>query len=108
MNFSIDTAVRGHVESWQLLIRDGDGGVVRRMQGNGEPPEGIAWNGDDDQGRLVADGDYAAQVIILDDLGQEWDYETSVEVLGFRDRTRVPIRVEINGGSDNSTEGDQR
>ncbi len=108
VNFTIDTAVRGHVESWQLLIRDGDGNVVRRLQGNGEPPEGIAWNGDDDQGRLVADGDYAAQVIILDDLGQEWDYETSVEVLGFRDRTRVPIRVEINGGSDNSTEGDQR
>lgn len=108
VNFSIDTAVRGRVESWQLVIRDGAGAVVRRLQGNGAPPEGIVWNGDDDQGRLVADGHYSAQVVVLDDLGQEWDYETSVEVMGFRDRTRVPIRVEINGGSDAGKEGGQR
>jgi hypothetical protein len=108
VTFAIDTAVRGRVESWELLIMNEEGQVVRTLQGNGEPPEGITWQGDDDQGRLVTDGTYYAQIAILDSLGQEWDYETSVDVLGFQDRTRTPIRVEINGGGEPSTEGKNR
>jgi hypothetical protein len=108
VTFDIQTAVRGHVESWRLVIMDDTGSVVRVMDGNGPPPEGVKWTGDDDQGRLVGDGTYYAQVVILDNLGQEWDYETSVNVLGFKNRTRVPIRVEVNGGSEPATEGKNR
>ncbi len=108
VTFDIQTAIRGHVDSWRLVISDESGSVVRVMSGNGPPPEGVKWNGEDEQGRLVGDGNYNARVAILDNLGQEWDYETSVNVLGFRDRTKVPIRVEISGGSEPSTEGKNR
>ena len=46
-----------------------------------------------------------AKVMIVDNMGQEWDYSTDVEVLGFKDRTRVPIRVEISGSSPNNKTG---
>ena len=46
---------------------------------------------------LKDDGTYEARVMIVDSLGQEWDHTTDVEVLGFKDRTRVPIRVELSG-----------
>jgi hypothetical protein len=97
VTFEVQTALRTSVDSWRLEIVDPEGKVVRTMQGNGAPPEGITWGGEDDQGRLVPDGDYEANMVILDDLGQEWDYQTSVEVLGFQDRTRVPVRVKISG-----------
>lgn len=103
VNFDIETAVRGTVEAWQLEIRDQDGQVVRRLEGNGSPPDGVEWNGEDDQGRLVDDGKYGIRITVLDDLSEEWDYDTSVDVLGFRDRTRAPIRVEITGSESTET-----
>ncbi len=100
VNFDIDTAVTGKVESWQLEILDEDGEVVRRLSGNGTPPDGVEWGGEDDQGRLVADGRYEVRITVLDDMREEWDYATAVEVLGFADRTRSPIRVEISGSGE--------
>jgi len=97
VTFEIQTALRTNVDSWRLEIADSQGKIVRLMQGNGPPPEGVTWGGEDEEGRLVADGHYDAHMVLLDDLGQEWDYQTSVEVLGFQDRTRVPVRVKISG-----------
>ncbi|MFO7655120.1 MAG: PorV/PorQ family protein [Candidatus Krumholzibacteriia bacterium] len=111
VTFAIATAVRGDVESWRLEVRDGQDRLVKSMQGNGNPPDGVSWGGDDEDGRLVPDGTYEARVVILDALGQHWDSRTDVEVLGFQDRTRVPIRVEISGSGndgDDATGGKDR
>lgn len=108
VSFDIDTAVRGSVDSWELVITDQEGKVVRTVNGNGSPPEAFSWEGKDDDGRLVGDGSYEAKVVILDDVGQEWDYQTSVKVLGFRDRTRVPIRVEVSGSGKDQNKGKDR
>ena len=97
VTFDIDTAVRGNVEAWSMEILDENGQVVRRLQGNGAPPEGLTWEGEDEEGRLVPDGRYTARITVLDDMTEEWDFDVAVDVLGFRDRTRSPIRVEING-----------
>ncbi|HKK71908.1 MAG TPA: PorV/PorQ family protein [Candidatus Krumholzibacteria bacterium] len=97
VTFDIDTAVRGEVEAWTLEIRNERDEVVRRLRGNGSPPEGITWEGADEDGRLVPDGRYTARITVLDDMTQEWDFDVGVDVLGFRDRTRSPIRVEISG-----------
>ncbi|MFH1843470.1 MAG: PorV/PorQ family protein [bacterium] len=105
VKFAIATAVRGRVESWQLVITDHQGTRVQSFGGNGEPPPDITWDGADHQGRLVADGQYEARVLILDDLGQEWEFSTGVEVLGFQDRTRSPIRLEVSGGGSDSRRG---
>ena len=97
VTFDIDTAVRGNVEAWTMEIRNENDEVVRRLRGNGPPPEGITWEGEDEEGRLVADGRYTARITVLDDMTEEWDFDVDVDVLGFRDRTRSPIRVEISG-----------
>ncbi len=109
VTFGIRTAVRGVVESWRVEIRDDHGKSVKVLQGAGDPPSEVAWNGEDGDGRLVGDGVYTAHVTIIDDLGQDWDYESDVEVLGFQERTRAPIRVEIGSGAAGAAAGsDQR
>ncbi len=108
VEFQIETAVTGNVESWELEIKDSNDQVVRTLSGNGTPPESVTWRGEDENGRLVDDGHYKAYVTILDDLGQIWDHESSVSVLGFRDRTRTPIRVEISGDAMSGKEGKER
>ena len=67
----------------------------------GVPPEGVTWAGEDENGRLVDNGQYDVRITVVDDLGQAWDYLTDVEIMGFADRTRVPIRVEVSGNSAN-------
>ncbi len=106
VRFAIETAVRGQVESWRVEIENENGQTIRVMTGNGAPPEGVSWGGQDEDGRLVQDGQYNARVTIVDYMGQEWDYQSSVEVMGFKDRTRTPIRVEISGNGNNPG-GDQ-
>ncbi len=108
VNFAIETAVRGTIESWRVEIVDAEGRPVRTLSGNGPPPGAVSWQGDDEDGRLVGDGTYDARVLVVDSLGQEWDFTTSVEVLGFMDRTRAPIRVELSGAAPNSTGGTDR
>jgi len=107
VHFDIETAVRGSIESWRLVIVDDEGRAVRTLDGNGAPPEGVSWQGDDEDGRLVGDGTYDARITIVDSLGEQWDHTTSVEVLGFKDRTRVPIRVELSGTAPASPGGNE-
>lgn len=101
VRFAIETAVRGQVESWRVDIKDENGQLVRTLKGNGNPPDGVSWGGEDENGRLVNDGQYDVRVTIVDNMGQEWDYQSAVEVMGFMDRTRTPIRVEISGNGTN-------
>ncbi len=108
VTFGIRTAVRGDVDRWRIVIRDRAGGEVRRLEGSGQPPAAVTWNGEDADGRLVEDGVYRASVVIVDELGQAWDYQTDVEVLGFRERTRQPIRLELGGGAAGTAEGSIR
>ena len=111
VTFDIATAVRGDIESWRLEIMDPTGQTVRTLTGNGNPPEGVTWGGEDEDGRLVGNGRYGVRVTVVDDLGQEWDYMTDVEILGFEERTRVPIRVEVSGNGlqagDEATSGSE-
>jgi hypothetical protein len=67
----------------------------------------VSWRGEDEEGRLVGDGTYNARVTIVDSMGEQWDNTTSVEVLGFKDRTRVPIRVEISGNAPAESGGNE-
>ena len=67
------------------------------MSGLGSASVGVSWGGEVEYGRFVGDGQYDARVTIVDNMGQEWDYQSMVEVMGFKDRTRTPIRVEISG-----------
>ncbi|MDY0109758.1 MAG: PorV/PorQ family protein [Candidatus Krumholzibacteria bacterium] len=108
VTFGIRTAVRGEIDRWQVVIRDSEDREVRRLEDSGAPPAEVTWNGEDTDGRLVDDGVYTARVQIVDALGQVWDYQSQVEVMGFRERTRTPIRLEIGGSAAGAAEGSLR
>jgi hypothetical protein len=104
----INTAVHGDIDSWYVEVLNNEGKLVRKMMGNGAPPATLSWGGEDETGRMVTDGAYIANVVITDDLGQQWNHEVAVEILGFRNRTRTPIRVDISGtGTTDSGEVDR-
>jgi hypothetical protein len=108
VSFGINTALRGEVAEWRVEIRNGQGDLVRRIFEEGPPPEAVVWGGEDENGRLVGDGVYKATVVILDDLGQEWDHVVQVEIMGFRNRTRTPIRIDIDGSESLKSREDNR
>ncbi len=94
----VQTAVRGEPKSWQLIIRENDGEIIKRIEGDDAPPETLVWAGDDDLGRGVPNGTYYAEVVIVDRIGQEWTSVTGVEVLNFSEDAVVPMRIEVSGG----------
>ena len=97
VNFSIATALRGRIADWQLDILDEDGRLVRTLGDDGPPPAELSWGGEDANGRLVGDGEYTARMLLHDDLGQRWESETKVQIVGFRNGARAPIRIDISG-----------
>ncbi len=108
VSFDIATALHGEIAEWSVEIRDESGALVRRIFAEGPPPGDVSWSGDDEQGRLVNDGNYTATVTVIDDLGQLWDHEVAVEILGFRNRTRTPIRIDISGSESRKTGEENR
>ncbi|MBU1676167.1 PorV/PorQ family protein [bacterium] len=103
VSFGIVTALRGEIAEWSVEVRDEKGALVRRLFDEGPPPPDVTWSGEDENGRLVNDGLYTATVTVIDDLGQFWDHEVAVEILGFRNRTRTPIRIDISGSEGRKT-----
>jgi hypothetical protein len=100
VDFHVATAIRGTVEDWEIVMTGHDGSLVKIINGQGHPPEIVNWIGDDNNGRLISDGTYKATVTITDDLGAEWNSSTDVAILGFKNRTKTPMRIDISG-SDN-------
>jgi hypothetical protein len=98
VRIDVETAVRGEPQGWRLVIRDPSGELIKEEAGEGMPPEYLVWTGDDHLGRTVPDGDYEAEIVLVDALGQEWASITDVEVLNFSERTVVPMRIEVSGG----------
>lgn len=73
------------IERWQLLIRNQYGEVVRTYAGFEAPPLRLSWDGLDDVGRVVADGKYYYEIILIDEIGETYsfgDFMTKVVTLG--------------------------
>lgn len=86
---------RAPVKRWQLQIKNGLGEVVRSYSGWDAPPLRMSWDGLDDVGRLVADGRYTYEIVIVD------RRNSPLEFSGFLTevRTKGPRgRIEINQG----------
>lgn len=91
MDIKIKT--RRPVKRWQILIKNELGEVVRTYASWDHPPLREQWDGLDDAGRMVADGKYFYDVVLVDDRGASMDH------FGFLTRvlTRGPqgkVRVE--------------
>jgi len=73
------------IERWQLLIKNQYGEVVRTYSGWDAPPLRLSWDGLDDIGRVVADGKYYYEILLIDEIGETIsfsDFLTKVTTLG--------------------------
>ena len=57
------------IKLWSFLIRDADGRIVRRFEGSGELPLGLAWHGENDQFDKVSEGTYFLEGACQDKAG---------------------------------------
>ena len=57
---------RASVKRWQILIKNGFGEVVRTYTGWDAPQPRMTWDGLDDAGRLVSDGRYFYDIVVVD------------------------------------------
>lgn len=56
-------------DKWKLALRDAYTEQVWEKSGTGSPAEGVIWNGMGSADKLVPDGDYVAQLYIIDAKG---------------------------------------
>ncbi len=86
---------RSPVKRWQILIKNRFGEVVRTYSSWDTPPLRMSWDGLDDVGRLVTDGRYYYEIVVVD------KRDSPLEFSGFLTeiRTQGPKgKVEIRPG----------
>lgn len=64
---NVRTISRAPVKRWQVLIKNSFGEVLRSYSGWDAPPPRLWWDGLDDAGRLVADGRYYYDIVVVDE-----------------------------------------
>lgn len=77
---------RAAVKRWQILIKNHLGEVVRSYSGWDQPPLRLTWDGLDDAGRLVADGRYSYDIVVVDQRDRSLSFSGSLTEV----RTRGP------------------
>ncbi|HIE06298.1 MAG TPA: hypothetical protein EYP58_05800 [bacterium (Candidatus Stahlbacteria)] len=73
------------VKRWQLLVKNSLGEVVRTFSSWGDPPKRLTWDGLDDVGRVVADGDYYYEIVVIDEKNDVLKYDdflTAIRTIG--------------------------
>jgi len=88
----VKTMSRRTIKRWQILIKNSLGEVVRTFGTWEQPPLRLDWDGFDDAGRLVADGNYDYEIILVDERNE------TMQHTGFltRIRTKGPTgKIEI-------------
>jgi flagellar hook assembly protein FlgD/outer membrane protein OmpA-like peptidoglycan-associated protein len=88
-------------DTWNLIIRDSHKNekVVRRYSQN--LPESLEWNGKDDQGRLVEDGNYEVYVFSVDRAGNSFATSSAPVQLDTR-RPGSSLKLDREAFSPNS------
>ncbi|OGC41389.1 hypothetical protein A2Y85_05440 [candidate division WOR-3 bacterium RBG_13_43_14] len=66
------------IERWQLLVKNQFGEVVRTYGGWNAPPLRLSWDGLDDVGRVVSDGLYYYEIILIDEAGDNYTYSDAL------------------------------
>ncbi|MFW6180596.1 MAG: gliding motility-associated C-terminal domain-containing protein [Spirochaetota bacterium] len=79
--------------SWKFELFDSQGAVVHTIRGTGTPPAEITWDGRDDQGNVLPDGDYVYVMGLLYRSGNHPSSEPKVLVI---DRTPPEHRFVVS------------
>lgn len=86
---------RSPAKRWQLLVKNAYGEVVRSYSGWDAPPLRLTWDGLDDAGRLVSDGRYSYEIIVVDQRNSTLKFGGTLTEL----RTRGPRgRIQVRPG----------
>ncbi len=84
------------VHSWRFVIDEPDGMRVRTLQGDGNVPEAIEWDGRDETGQLVKGGKIFQYQLLIDYLDNS-HARTAVQLFGVN-RSEV-LSVNMSGGA---------
>ncbi len=68
---SIYAMTKYEITEWELDVINEDGDVVRTYSGEEKPPASVMWDGKDDRGLPVGDGEYVCQMKVKDKNGKE-------------------------------------
>jgi hypothetical protein len=69
---------RANAKRWQVLVKNQYGEVVRNFSGWDAPPVRMTWDGLDDDGRLVADGNYSYTIVVVDQRNRPLSFSGSL------------------------------
>jgi hypothetical protein len=83
---------RTDTKRWQVRVKNVFGEVVRNFAGWDAPPLRMTWDGLDDAGRLVADGHYYYEIVVVDERNRPLSFSGSLTEI----RTSGPTgRLEV-------------
>jgi hypothetical protein len=68
---SIYAVTKYPISEWELNVANEDGDVVRSWSGDEKPPQYITWDGKDDRGLPVSDGEYKCVMKVKDKNGRD-------------------------------------
>jgi len=72
---------RRKIKRWQILLKNNLGEVVRSFYGWENPPLRLAWDGLDDAGRLVSDGTYSYDIVLVDERNESLEHGGSLTTI---------------------------
>jgi outer membrane protein OmpA-like peptidoglycan-associated protein len=97
VSFIPSASSRSGVEAWSLEVATAEGALVRRLEGQGEPPERILWDGRDAAGAAVEPGQLYSAVLAISARsgaqGRSASLPLQSDVRAFHESTaiRVPL-----------------
>jgi len=93
--FNLKARTRGEPAEWTLDIIDKHDNLVRRFGGKGGPPAHVLWDGTNESGMPLPDGDYRYRLLVLDDQGVQVDAkEREVVISTGGPQGAIPVEVD--------------
>lgn len=90
--FHLKAKTKADAASWRLEIIDKSNQVVRQFGGNGVPPAHVMWDGKDETGLPLPDGEYRYQLVVIDEDSREFvGHERTVEITTEGPQGSVPV-----------------
>ncbi|MFP4363850.1 MAG: FlgD immunoglobulin-like domain containing protein [Spirochaetia bacterium] len=107
VEYTLNIPVRTGITSWQLVIEDSDQRAVRSYESTSEPPETIVFDGRDDDGDLLPEGRYRAELSVFYQNGNSPVENSAYSTLDITDpEAMVTANLEVfspNGDGNNDT-----
>jgi hypothetical protein len=84
---------RASIKRWQILLKNSLGEVVRSYSGWDTPPLRMTWDALDDAGRLVSDGRYYYDIVVIDQRNRSLHFSgTLTEIRTSGPKGKLEIR----------------